>query len=70
MKEVNDVLKRVEERVNSTSHAADLVSIGSMSTCNNDLEVESRLQSAKGIKKRNNANKSKKRLETSKRTYQ
>ncbi|GAA0139246.1 hypothetical protein LIER_35054 [Lithospermum erythrorhizon] len=62
MKEVNDVLKRVEERVNSTSRAADPVSIGSKSTGNNDLEVQSRLQSAKGIKKRNNANKSKYRL--------
>ncbi|GAA0154916.1 hypothetical protein LIER_12760 [Lithospermum erythrorhizon] len=43
MKEVNDVLKRVEERVNLTSHAADLISIGSMSTVNNDLEVESHM---------------------------
>ncbi|GAA0170152.1 hypothetical protein LIER_24479 [Lithospermum erythrorhizon] len=32
MKEVSDLLKCVEERVNSSSHVADLVSIGSMST--------------------------------------
>ncbi|GAA0156586.1 hypothetical protein LIER_38295 [Lithospermum erythrorhizon] len=64
MKEVNDVLTRVEERLILSSHLVPPVSIQSISRVHSDCEIQSRLKVAKGIKKKNSPIKSKKVLKS------